>query len=45
MSIRSPPNVRTVEEDGWEDGESLGPEDLESESDEGGSWLEGRFQR
>jgi len=43
------------EEDGWEDGEDLGDDDLdvegshsegeEDEEDEGGYWLEGRFQR
>jgi hypothetical protein len=41
-------------EEGWEDGEDLGPDDYESSSEEeveesdeveGGSWLEGRFQR
>jgi hypothetical protein len=37
-----------VEEDEWEDGESLGPEDMDSDSSEeegSGNWLEGRFQR
>ncbi|WWC90409.1 uncharacterized protein L201_005344 [Kwoniella dendrophila CBS 6074] len=52
----------TVGEEGWEDGEVLGPDDVPTESDEdtevseeedkdededdqeGGSWLEGRFQ-
>lgn len=35
-----------LQEDGWEDGESLGPEDMDSDDGEDGtSWLEGRFQR
>ncbi|WVF67645.1 hypothetical protein IAT40_002404 [Kwoniella sp. CBS 6097] len=49
-------NRAILGEEGWEDGEDLGPEDLQSDeesepeqsaddSDEGGgSWLEGRFQ-
>lgn len=40
-------------EEGWEDGEDLGPDGKDSEDEEGGtedseeegSWLEGRFQR
>lgn len=34
-------------EDGWEDGETTGPEDFTTDSesgDEGVGWLEGRFQ-
>lgn len=41
-------------DEGWEDGEDMGPDEEESEEEEGGgeiggedegSWLEGRFQR
>ncbi|WVQ95220.1 hypothetical protein IAU59_002315 [Kwoniella sp. CBS 9459] len=35
-------NRAILGEEGWEDGEDLGPEDLQS--DEESSWLEGRFQ-
>lgn len=39
-------DAKSVDEEGWEDGESLGLEDSDSESEEGGgTWLEGRFQR
>jgi hypothetical protein len=45
---------RTVgAEEGWEDGEDMGPDEEDSEDEDGGgeesenagSWLEGRFQR
>ena len=51
LSSRKPRAVGA--EEGWEDGEDLGPDGEDSEDEEGGtedseeegSWLEGRFQR